>query len=315
MNVIAEAQRQLDTLGASAPALAPYQQQPPQMPAGMPGKYGYLSLCFTHDGQRSVLKNMTHRAPFLVQRPLYWDEQMPHMPCIFLITTSGGMLQGDRFALNIHLSPHTCAHITTQSATKIHSMTHNYAAQIQQITLEENSYLEMLPEPIIPHNSSRFVSKTQIQRHPSSTLLFSEILASGRKYHPSDGGFNFDIYENHTEAKDLHDRPLFSEHYVLQPRQQPLSGAGIMGGFHAAGSVILLTPEKYHQAMLSRLPPLYDAEAGIIFGTNLLPNHCGLIFKAVGTETHQVKSAIHAFWQAARETITGTRAPDPFLWR
>lgn len=315
MNNIGQALQQLSELGAAEPALAPYQQQPPQMAVGSPGKNGYLALRFARRGERSTLAGMAHRSPFLVQRPLYWDEELPQMPCLFLITTSGGILQGDRLALKVDMQPGSSAHITTQSATKIQSMTHNYAAQIQQITLDEDSYLEMMPEPTILHNNARFISSTRLSLHPSATLLYSEVLTCGRKHHPLDGGFQFDVYSARTEAQNLSGGALFSEHYLLQPKRQPLNGAGIMGGFHVAGNVMLLTPEKYHQAIISRLSPCYDAAAGIAYGASLLPNQSGLIFKALGNEAHQVKSAIQLFWQAARETITGARIPSPFLWR
>ncbi|WP_241898906.1 MULTISPECIES: urease accessory protein UreD [unclassified Erwinia] len=285
------------------------------MAVGSPGKNGYLSLRFIRRGERSLLAHLSYRSPFLVQRPLYWDEARPDMPCLFLITTSGGILQGDRLALDVDMQPGACAHITTQSATKIQSMTHNYAAQIQQITLRENSYLEVLPEPLILHNNARFISSTQLFCHPSATLLYSEVLMCGRKYHPADGGFKFDIYSARTEAEDLSGNALFSEHYLLEPKRQSLNGAGIMADFHVSGNVILLTPEHHHQAILTRLHPCYDATAGIAYGASLLPNQCGLVFKVLGNETRQVKSAILLFWQIAREIITGSKVPTPFLWR
>ncbi|SFN05194.1 urease accessory protein [Izhakiella capsodis] len=315
MNAISRTLQQLNELGATAPGLAHYQQQPPQLAVGSPGKNGYLSLRFARRGERSVLANMTHRSPFLVQRPLYWDEALPNLPCLFLISTAGGILQGDRLVLEVDMQPGSSAHITTQSATKVQSMTHNYAAQLQQITLQENSYLEMMPEPTILHNNARFISSTRLQIHPSATLLYSEVLTCGRKHHPTDGGFKFDVYSARTEAQDLNGHDLFSEHYLLEPKLRPLNGAGIMEGFHVAGNVILLTPEKHHQTILTRIKPCYDATAGIAFGASLLPNQCGIIFKALGSEAYQVKSAIHTFWQAARETITGACVPAPFLWR
>ena len=74
------------------------------MPSGTVGKDGYLRLEFADRGDRSVMAFMDRRVPFLVQRALYWDEAMPQMPCIFIITTTGCVLQGDRMALEIEVA-------------------------------------------------------------------------------------------------------------------------------------------------------------------------------------------------------------------
>ena len=302
-------------LGKKAPELAAWQDEPPQMASDTPGKKGYLHLGFARRGDRSVLLDMERHAPSLVQKALYWDEAMPHMPCVFMISTSGCILQGDRLALDIHVARDACAHVTTQSATKIHTMSHNYAAQLQRISLEENSYLEFLPDPTIPHCGSRFLTETQITLHPTASLLYSEILSSGRKYHSADGGFAFDLYASYIRAQLAGGTDIFSERYALTPRCQPLNNIGIMGPFDVFGNVILLTPPRHRDAVLARITPCYEPQKGIACGASLLPNQGGIIFKALGKEACQVKQAIRSFWQAARETITGAPLAAPFLWR
>ncbi len=167
------------TLSHQPPELAPFQDEPGQMPSGVVGKNAFLRLGFERRGERTVLAHLDRRAPLLVQQALYWDEALPDLPCVFIITTTGCILQGDRFGIEIDLAPDTRAHITTQAATKIHSMDANYAAQTQSIVLGENAYLEYLPDPIIPHAHARFITTTHICVPPSSTLLYSEIMMGG----------------------------------------------------------------------------------------------------------------------------------------
>jgi urease accessory protein len=315
MTRVSEAEKRVSLLGADAPELADYQDEPPQMASGGVGKSGYLRLVFALRGQRSILQQMDRRVPFLVQRALYWDEAMPQMPCVFVISTSGCILQGDRLTMDIQVAPHACGHVTTQSATKIHAMENNYAAQMQTLTLEEGSYLEMMPDPVIPHCGSRFITDTHITLHPTATLLYSEILLSGRKYHPADRGFRFDVYSSRISASSPEGKTLFAERYVLEPGKLPLNGVGVMGPFDVFGNLILLTPSVHHQRIIDRIAPRYDAAAGIASGVSRLPNDCGLIFKALGKESRQVKEAIRFFWRVAREEILGVTLPDPFIWR
>lgn len=105
MTAASEAARRVAQLGADAPELADYQDEPPQMASGGVGKTGYLRLGFALSGHRSVLRQMERRVPFLVQRALYWDEALPQMPCVFVISTSGCILQGDRLTLEVQVAP------------------------------------------------------------------------------------------------------------------------------------------------------------------------------------------------------------------
>src|SRR5271154_84603 len=113
----------------AAPELTPYQDEPQQLPSGAPGKNGFLRLRFERRDQKTALIGLERRAPLLVQRALYFDEELPNLPCVTIISTSGGILQGDRNTIEIELAPNSQAHVNTQSATKIQEMDANYASQ------------------------------------------------------------------------------------------------------------------------------------------------------------------------------------------
>jgi urease accessory protein len=166
-----------------APELAPYRDEPRQMPSGAPGKHGLLELAFERRDGRSVLAHLHRQAPLLAQQALYWDEHLPGLPCVYVITTSGCVLQGDRLDISLTVGTDAIAHVTTQSATKVHQMDANFAAQSQRLVLADNAYLELLPGPVIPHRHSRFITCTQATVAETATLLSAEILQPGRKHH------------------------------------------------------------------------------------------------------------------------------------
>jgi len=58
-----------------------------------------------------------------------------------------------------------------------------------------------------------------------------------------------------------------------------------------------------------------DLAEGIAFGSCRLPNDAGLIFKALGRETAQVRAKVREFWAIAREEATGAGLQPPFFWR
>lgn len=304
-----------EKIGILAPEMAHFQDEPAQMRSNVIGKKGYLYLGFEQRGTRSALTQMERHVPFLVQKALYWDEEMPYLPCVTMISTAGCVLQGDRLALDVHVAKNACGHVTTQSATKIHSMNANYATQVQNIVVEENGYLEFMPDQVIPHRHARFISETTLQCHSTATLIYSEILMSGRKYHHSEERFGFDVYSSTIRAQDQNLRELMVERYVLTPHQESLDATGVMQHFDIFGNVFLLTPKEHHKSIIARMPALFEGDKNRAYGVSCLPNDAGLVFKVLGNDTATVKNDIRRFWCIAREEILGITLPAQFLWR
>jgi urease accessory protein len=232
-----------------------------------------------------------------------------------MITTAGCVLQGDRMALEVAVGRGARAHVTTQSATKIHTMDANYAQQTQAFMLDEDAYLEFLPDPLIPHRASRFASDTRITLHPTATLLYSEIVQAGRKHHHADECFGFTVLSLATSASRPAGPPLFIERLLIEPASHPLRRAGVMDRFDVFGNVILCTTPEAAERVHARMSAEVDFERGLAFGACRLPNDAGLIYKVLGRETAQVKAKVREFWAAVREEITGARIPPPSLWR
>ena len=305
-----------------APELAPYTGEPKQMPSAAPGKCGLLHMTFERRGRRSVLAHLTRKAPLLAQQALYWDEHLPGLPCVYMITTSGCLLQGDRLDVTITVGQDAMAHVTTQSATKIHLMDANFAAQSQQLSLAENAYLELLPGPVIPHRHSRFITNTQATVANSATLLSAELLQPGRKHHGRGEVFDYDLYSSALTVSRPDGTPLFTEKFIVQPQQHPVGQAGVMGKFEVFANITLVTPRRHAERIFDRITS--DGGAGGVFtgrfgggcvaGASWLPNDAGLAYKVLGTRTEPVKAMVRAFWKITRQEVTGAGIPEARSW-
>ncbi len=304
-----------DALGRSARELAAFQDEPPQMASGMVGKNGLLRLGFERRGARTILADLDRRTPFMAQRVLYPERSLPDLAWLFIITTTGCVLQGDRLALDVRLGPGARAHVTTQSATKIHTMDANYAVQTQHISLADGAYLEYMPDPLIPHRRARFLGDTRICLPESATLLYSEIIQPGRKHHHPDECFGATLLSLATAATRPDGRLLFAEKLLIEPERRALRQTGVMGPFDVLGNLILLTPKDNAERVYARVEAAVDLEQGAAFGACRLPNDAGLIFKVLARETAQVKAKVREFWGIVREEITGTALTAPFFWR
>jgi urease accessory protein len=295
-----------------APELARYRDEPAQLPSGSPGKNGLLSLHFERDGDRSVLARIDRRAPLHAQQALYWDEHLPGLPCVYMITTSGCVLQGDRLDIAIAVGPGAMAHVTTQSAMKIHQMDANFAAQSQRLTLASDAYLELLPGPVIPHRHARFITHTQAAVAGSATLLSAEILLPGRKYHGDGELFEYDLYSSAVTATRPDATPLFTEKLIAQPWREPVRRTGAMGMFDVFANVTLVTPRHHADRIFEQAAASADAES--MAGASRLPGDAGLSYKVIGTRTAAVQSKVRDFWSLVRHEVTGAAIPPARLW-
>ena len=235
------------------------------MGSGAVGKSGRLRLGFERRDGRTILAELESRAPCLAQRALHCDDALPDMAWLFMITTSGCVLQGDRLALDVSLGPGARAHVTTQSATKIHSMDANYAQQTQAFTLDEGAYLEYLPDPLIPHREARFASDTRITVHPSASMLCSEIVQPGRRHHHPDECFGATLLSLATAAARPDGTPLFSEKLVIEPLRNPMRQTGVMDGFEVFGNVVLCTPADHAERIHARIGAAVDLAQGVAY--------------------------------------------------
>ena len=304
-----------EALGRSAPELAAFQDEPPQMRSGAVGKAGFLHLGFARRGKRTILADLDYRIPYRAQRALYCDDAMPDLAHVFLITTTGCLLQGDRMALDIALGQGARAHVTTQSATKIHGMDANYAAQTQSLALADDAYLEFLPDPIIPHRRARFVSDTRISVAPSATLLYAEVVQPGRKHHHPEECFGAAVLSMALQVARPGGETLFTEKLLIEPQRHAMRQTGVMGPFDVFGNVLVCTPKDKAERIWQRTGAEVNLTSGLAFGACRMPNDAGLIFKVLGRETAPVKAKVREFWSVVREEIAEARVPPPFLWR
>jgi urease accessory protein len=299
----------------NAPELARFRGEPLQMKSGAIGKNGRLRLGFERRGDRTALTMIDRRTPMIAQQALYYDTAMPELPCVMTIATNGGMLQGDRSALEITLADDCDAHVTTQSATKIQQMDANFAAQTQDVVLGERAYLEFLPEPTIPYRNARFISRTRLTLPASATLLYAEILQAGRVHHGGGERFAFDLLSSTVSAARPDGSPLFVEKFVVDPARQNMNAIGVMGGYEVFANVVLLAPADTARRVFHATPSMRDGQSKCAAGASRLPNDAGLVYKVAGMDRESVQARVRTFWASVRNVVKGRPLAPAFLWR
>lgn len=293
-----------------------FHTEPKQMRAAGPGKIGALRLGFALRHGRSVLDDLYRAAPLLVQQALYWDEAMPELPICSIISVGGGVLQGDRYTIDITVGEGACALVTSQGANRIHRMDANYASQHQSVTLASGAYLEYLPDFTIPYRGSRFVNRTEIVVAEDATALYGEMLMSGRKHHHENERFGMDLLSLAVSARRPDGRRLFAEKLLVEKDDPATDFAAVMRGFDAFASILCLTPPEIAGRIAARCGTLFpEGEARVRSGVSRLPNGAGLVLRVVGIESYDVRAEVRRFWRIVREEARGRTLPDSLLMR
>ena len=301
---------------STAREMQPYLKEPPQMYVGAPGKHGYLRLGFELDARgKSILRDLDRRVPLIAQQELYFDEEMPEMPCLYILSSGGPNVDGDRYQQDITVRKNAFAWVSTGAATKLAEMRFNYSGMIQNIVLEKGAYLEFMPEPVIPCRHTRFISDTRLNVHPTATVFYSEIYMGGRKYYKDGELFEFDILSvcSHGERPD--GEQLFREKFVIDPNVVPVRQLGVMGNYDVFANVIVMTPKENAEKIYEATEAYIDREKKLAVGITHLPNDSGLLFKVLGMEPGPVKKIVREFCSKVRMTVKGKPVPPEFPWR
>ena len=296
--------------------MARYLREPEAMYVGAPGKHGYVRLGFELDKTgKSILRDLERRAPLIVQQELYFDEEMPEMPCVYILSSGGPNVDGDRYRQDITVKKDAFAHVSTGAATKLAEMKYNYSGLVQNIVLEDNAYLEFIPEPVIPCRHTRFISDTRLCVAPTATVCYSEIFMGGRKYYKEGELFQYDILSvcSHGERPD--GKQLFREKFVIDPEIEHPRNLGVMGKFDVFANVIVMTPKEKAQEIYEATEAFFDKKNLLAAGITTLPNDAGLLYKVLGMEPTPVKKLVRSFCSLVRQTVKGKPVPEEFPWR
>jgi urease accessory protein len=273
-----------------------------QLGVGKAGKLGALVLRLEQDksnGKTSV-KEQYSRVPLFTQRALYLEEGLPKMAYMYIISPSGGILQGDRYRMDITLRNHAFAHITTQGATRIYRMERNYATQIVNIDVGEDCYFEYIPDQVIPYRDSRFYQEANLNVHDNATLLYSEIITPGRV--ASGEHFDYDICYMKAIAKDHSGGLKFIDIAMLEPKKRDMKLFGVLSNYEVVGNMYIITKNKL-QELNSSINTTLKAIPKVYGGATILPSNSGVGIRMLGNTASDLRYVIYEVVRTARRII------------
>ncbi|WUH78994.1 urease accessory protein UreD [Streptomyces sp. NBC_00435] len=316
--------------------LSPAHYEPPRVPqevlrhasvpdtlgVGRPGKVGLLELGFERAGGRTELVRHYQKSPLQIMRPLYFDPHRPDLPITFLMSTGGGIIQADRLRTDLSFGPGASGHITTQAATKVYRMEHDYAVAQTFLTAGPHAYVEYLPDPVIPYVDSRFYQRTVITADPTATVLVSETVLSGRLARGERDAYavfasDFELRRPGGELVALDTvrlepggpgGPTGSGDAGSRAGRSAVDGPAVLAGHSVMACFFAVSPLAPARELADLL---HETLAGhqLPYGVSVLPQDCGAWVRVLGERSEAVTRALAAVWDAVRRRLIGVPAP------
>jgi len=277
----------------------------PQAAVGSPGKDGVLELTFERTADGTTLVHDYATVPFHISGTLGYDP-LPEADTVFIQSPTGGVAQGDRHDVSITVGDEAIAHVSTQSSTKVQTMTCNYAAADTTLSVGAGGHLDYVPEPTILHADSRYLQELSVDLAPGATAVVSDVVVPGRLARGE--RFEFERYLSRVRATGP-DGHLFEDATHLTPGDEDPTAPGVLGEFTVYGTTFVLAPD-HDEAELSDALHAVVTDGDARAGATALPNGAGVAVRALGDRAETVQATLHAAWDLARTELRDAPAPS-----
>lgn len=260
-----------------------------------------LGLEFRAGEKRTELAARHRKGPLAVQRPFYPEGDVCH---VYLLHPPGGVVGGDRLAIEAHAATGSRVLVTAPGATKFYRSAGETAYQSQTLWVESGAAMEWLPQENIFFPGALVELRTRVELKGDGRLALWEIQCLGRPaveevFDRGHVDSRMEIYRD--------GQPLVLERLRIDPASRlqlsSMAGMAVCGTFlvsHAGDEEL----ENCRESMA--------AEATDHAGATLLDDL--LVVRYLGHSTEQARRLFTRVWRQTRETTIGRIPCPPRIW-
>ena len=140
------------------------------------GWLAQLNLEFSYRRNKTILSNKHQRGPLVVQRAFYPEGDLCH---VYIVHPPGGVVGGDRLAINAIVHEKASTLLTTPGASKFYRSQGEIASQQQCLEISEQASLEYLPQENIYFPGAQVHMQTRINLSKNAKFIAWEIHCLG----------------------------------------------------------------------------------------------------------------------------------------
>jgi urease accessory protein len=230
---------------------------------------------------KTVLQNTYCTQPFKVAN--ITEDGSLHGLQLMLMSSSPGILDGDRYDTEIRVGEGCWVSLETQSYQRLFQMKEG-ASQQMVVKMKKGSTFIYLPHPVVPHRHSLFKSESKVFLEEECTLLWGEVISCGRKLNGE--VFQFSSFHSLTEIYRMN-KLVVKENLLLKPGQMDLSAVGQLEGFSHQATLLYLNEEATITTLIEKLTGDLNEQKDITFGISALPVN-GLIIRLLGFKAERL---------------------------
>ena len=264
---------------------------------GRVGRDGALRLGFERRGPTTVLARARYRLPLQVLAPLALDDPAA---VVSILNPTGGLLGGDRLAIDVSLGPTAHACLTTPSATKVYRSGGEPACQDVTLRLEAGAVCEWVPDHTIPFAGSALRQRIDVEAGDGAGLILVDAFAAGRVGRGETWAFA--RLDSAIRVRDAKGWLLYDRFVLTSDRAFDLGQIGAAEGRPYFASLVVIADdvEAFRRDVTARFP----AGGEVLAAAGALPRR-GALVRCLASSAPALIDAIDALWAAARRDVFG----------
>lgn len=261
-----------------------------------------LRLRFEEDSGTTRLVEREHRGPLRVQKPLY--PEGPRICHAILIHPPGGVVGGDRLAVDVAAGAASHAFLTSPGAAKWYRANGKLSMQDVRIAAGAGAAVEWLPQEAIFFNHAQVQLAHRVDLAADACYIGSEILCLGR----SASGERFDsgAIAQCTQIR-RGGKLVWWEQGTLRGGSTAMRSVLGLGGASVCATLIGVgkpLPKALLDAMRALDPALAVSQVKSV-----------LVARYLCSDSEQARRVMTAAWQTLRPHLLDCAAPVPRIWQ
>ena len=248
---------------------------------------GLIDLVLEKQGDVVVSPRKYFNGVFKLSPKMELDVE--RIPAYFLMQLGGGIVEGERYNINVELKENVRAIVTTQAASKVYKCENSYESfQETTLKLEENSILEYITDPVILYKDAVYRQENNIYMTKSSTLIYTDGITSG--WSPDKKRFQYEKAKLKTNIY-MDGVPVLLDNMLINPREDDIDGLGFMEGYKNFATLIILD-DRIDKNIIEHLrEEILKLNLDINFGiTGLEVN--GFVLRVIGNLTQDLEEVV-----------------------
>ena len=248
---------------------------------------GLIDLVLEKQGDVVVSPRKYFNGVFKLSPKMELDVE--RIPAYFLMQLGGGIVEGEKYNINVELKENVRAIVTTQAASKVYKCENSYESfQETTLKLEENSILEYITDPVILYKDAVYRQENNIYMTKSSTLIYTDGITSG--WSPDKKRFQYEKAKLKTNIY-MDGVPVLLDNMLINPSEDDIDGLGFMEGYKNFATLIILD-DRIDKNIIEHLrEEILKLNLDINFGiTGLEVN--GFVLRVIGNLTQDLEEVV-----------------------